>query len=68
MFHLTDVLSTRLDSVGFNMLVANSSTWELSLLKLAMPDIILLDFLMKTDDGKDILTIIKTNPDTQIFQ
>jgi len=61
---LTAILSTRLDSVGFNILVANEADMALKLSQVTTPDIILLDLLMKTDDNKDILTLIKSNPNT----
>lgn len=56
---LTDLLSTRLDSVGFNVLVANTPDMGLKLTQISTPDIILLDNLMHTSDGKDILSSIK---------
>jgi two-component system, cell cycle response regulator len=62
---LTDVLSTRLNSVGFNVLVANSSEMGLKLTQISTPDIILLDLLMHAQDGRDILSSIKSNPVTE---
>ena len=62
---LTDVLSSRLGSVGFNVLVANSSDMGLKLTQISTPDIILLDLLMQTKDGRDILSTIKSNPLTE---
>jgi diguanylate cyclase (GGDEF)-like protein len=58
---LTDILSNRLDNVGFNILVANTPDMAMKLLQISTPDIILLDLLMKTTDGKDILCLIKSN-------
>jgi diguanylate cyclase (GGDEF)-like protein len=58
---LTDLLSTRLVNVGFNMLVANQADMALKLAQISTPDVILLELLMKTNDGKDILTQIKLN-------
>lgn len=59
---LTDVLAQRLDGVGFNVLVANTADMGSKLTLASMPDLILLDNIMHTQDGKDILTTIKTNP------
>lgn len=58
---LTDILSTRLDNVGFNILVANNPDMAIKLAEISTPDIILLDLLMKTTDGKDILSLLKSS-------
>ena len=51
---LTERLASRLTNVGFNVLVANEEILALKLLHVSTPDIVLLDLLMKDQDGKDI--------------
>lgn len=57
----TNILSTRLGNVGFNILVANSYELSIKLMRISRPDIILLDLIVKSNNGKDILTQIKSN-------
>lgn len=62
---LTNVLSSRLVNVGFNVLVANDSDMALKLFQISTPDLILLDIIVRDNDGKDILSMIKSNPQSE---
>ncbi len=57
---VTKILSDRLSSVGFNVLVANDEETAFKLIQTGKPDVILLDILMKMKSGEDILTAIKS--------
>ncbi len=58
---VTGILSSRLSSVGFNVMVANEEETAFKLIQESSPDVILLDILMKMKSSDNILTAIKSN-------
>lgn len=62
---VTKILSDRLSSIGFNTMAANDEETAFKLIQTGNPDIILLDILMKSKSGNDILTAIKSEHNSQ---
>jgi two-component system cell cycle response regulator len=58
---LTKTLSLRLSNVSFNVLIANNYHVAIKLLSVHVPDLILLDLVVKCDRGHDLLAKLKSN-------
>ncbi|AEV67305.1 GGDEF domain-containing response regulator [Acetivibrio clariflavus] len=56
----TKDLSQKLSNVGFDVLVANNTDTALKFTEVTTPSVIILDIAMQSNDGKDLLTILKS--------
>lgn len=63
-FDFTSEFADRLSRTGFDVLVANDAATAFKLLQISQPTLILLDILMKGDDGKDLLATLKDDAAT----
>lgn len=57
---LINELAGRFGNVGFDVLAATDVDTALKLIEVANPSVILLDLSMKTPDGKEFLTLLKS--------
>jgi DNA-binding response OmpR family regulator len=62
---LLDLYHIKLEQAGFEVLKAENGEAGLSLAKMELPDLILLDILMPQVDGYDMLRKIKTDGETK---
>ena len=62
---LLDLYALRFIQAGYEVLKAADGDQGASLAQLELPDIILLDILMPTTDGYEMLRILKENPKTK---
>ncbi|HEY9062082.1 MAG TPA: diguanylate cyclase [Pseudobacteroides sp.] len=58
---VTSILSNRLKSVGINVLTAADEDSAFDVIRTNRPDIILLDILMKSKSGEDLLNVLTIN-------
>jgi diguanylate cyclase (GGDEF)-like protein len=58
---VTGILSNRLKSVGINVLTAVDEDSAFETIRTNRPDIILLDILMKSKNGEDLLNVLTVN-------
>jgi len=63
--NLTLLVSVRLESFGYDVLVANDGIRGLEIAKEEKPDLILLDLMMPGMDGVEVAKKLKENPETQ---
>ena len=61
---LVEIVRITLESKGFKVTCAYSGLELFTSLKVQIPDLILLDILMPTIDGLEVLTRLKGHPDT----
>lgn len=62
---LLDLFHIKFEQAGFEVLKAENGEAGLSLAKMELPDLILLDILMPQVDGYDMLRKIKTDGETK---
>jgi DNA-binding response OmpR family regulator len=62
---LLDLYSLRFSQAGYEVLKATDGDEGSSLAQLEIPDVILLDILMPTTDGYEMLRMLKENPKTK---
>ncbi|MBI2174316.1 MAG: response regulator [Candidatus Omnitrophica bacterium] len=61
---ILDVVSRRLQSWGYQVLVASSGEEGLEIAKQSLPDLILLDIMMPRMKGRDVCAHLKSDPNT----
>lgn len=61
--NLRDVYSARLESEGYEIVVASNGEEALAVAMQEKPDLILLDIMMPKISGYDVLDIIRTTPE-----
>ncbi len=62
---LLDLYDLKLNKAGFEVIKALNGTQGISLAKIELPDLILLDILMPEIDGYEMLKNLKENPKTK---
>ena len=62
--HIRQLLRQELEAVGYQVQVAEDGMAALNRIKLALPDLIILDLMMPNINGFDLAAVLKNNPAT----
>lgn len=65
---LMSLLARKLSSKGYGLLIAKDGSEALDVVAKGKPDTVLLDILLPTMDGFEVLAQLKSSPDTKHIQ